>query len=297
MLEDGEQQLVLDIARKPLDQIPAQDCPCCSEWVDRLNKRAAVASIPSDTSNHILSVVPAVFKRHLASHLEQLALFAIPIGSAAEGDVNSNAAIKEDVGAFSEENHEVAQEAETMDLKVSSDPIIPTYEGFKTHAQQLNPRLPDCMVELVTQEQTRRYKRMLEFKVKHLNAVKDRNCSSGKFCLDLGGESQQPPPKANEDFDAPLTNFQITATGSSDGDGEPLEGTVISAQCPSGVPLPPVKRLPAEFECQLCFKVKKFYKLSDWTKHVHEDIQPFTCTFLNCYEPKLFKRKADWVRH
>ena len=58
-----------------------------------------------------------------------------------------------------------------------------------------------------------------------------------------------------------------------------------------------MKRLPAEFECPLCFKVKKFYKPSDWTKHVHEDVQPFTCTFPNCGEPKSFKRKADWVRH
>lgn len=76
-----------------------------------------------------------------------------------------------------------------------------------------------------------------------------------------------------------------------------LEGNVAPAAFPSGVPLPPVKRLPAEFECPLCFKVKKFYKPSDWTKHVHEDVQPFTCTFPNCGEPKSFKRKADWVRH
>jgi hypothetical protein len=56
--------------------------------------------MPSDAPDHILIVVPTVFKRHLASHLEQLALFAIPIGSAAEGDVDSNVAIEEDVGAL-----------------------------------------------------------------------------------------------------------------------------------------------------------------------------------------------------
>jgi hypothetical protein len=55
--------------------------------------------------------------------------------------------------------------------------------------------------------------------------------------------------------------------------------------------------LPAEFECTLCFKAKRFNKPSDWTKHVHEDISPFTCTFPACGEPKSFKRKADWVRH
>ncbi|KAH8732854.1 hypothetical protein GQ44DRAFT_721098 [Phaeosphaeriaceae sp. PMI808] len=191
------------------------------------------------------------------------------------------------------------QEAITMDLKVRSDPIIPTYEGFRTHAWQLNPRLPDFMVERITQEQMRRFKRLLEFRVKHLNAVKNGNCPSVGFCPDLGGESKQLPPRAgNKDADAPFIGFQVTAPGGSDDDGEPPpEGTVQSAQFPSGVPLPPVKRLPAEFECPLCFKVKKFYKPSDWTKHVHEDVQPFTCTFPNCGEPKSFKRKADWVRH
>jgi hypothetical protein len=197
------------------------------------------------------------------------------------------------------EDDEDEAEAVTMDLKVRLDPIIPTFEGFKAHTRQLNPRLVDYMVERITQEQMRRYKRLLEFKVKHLNAVKNRNCPSGKFCPDLGGSSKQLPPRAgNKDSDAPFIGFQITAPGSSEDDGEVLpEGTIVSAQFPSGVPLPPVKRLPAEFECPLCFKVKKFYKPSDWTKHVHEDVQPFTCTFPNCGEPKSFKRKADWVRH
>ncbi|KAJ4287178.1 hypothetical protein N0V90_012576 [Kalmusia sp. IMI 367209] len=198
-----------------------------------------------------------------------------------------------------DEDDDDIQDAITMNLEVRSDPIIPTYEGFKTHARQLNPRLTDYMVERITQEQMRRYKRLLEFKVKHLNAVKNRNCSSDKFCTDLGGEPKQLTPKAgNKEGEAPFLGFQVAAPGSSDDDGETAaEGTLAAAGFPSGVPLPPVKRLPAEFECPLCFKVKKFYKPSDWTKHVHEDVQPFTCTFPNCGEPKSFKRKADWVRH
>ncbi|KAL1609184.1 hypothetical protein SLS59_001548 [Nothophoma quercina] len=187
----------------------------------------------------------------------------------------------------------------TMDLKVRTDPIIPNQEGFRTHARQLNPRLADFMVERVAQEQIRRYKRLLEFRVKHINVVQNKDCASGNFCIELGGGAKQLPPKSgNKDPDAPFVGFQITAPGEEEEDAElPSEGTVVAAQFPSGVPLPPVKRLPAEFECPLCFKVKKFYKPSDWTKHVHEDVQPFTCTFPNCQEPKSFKRKADWVRH
>jgi hypothetical protein len=33
------------------------------------------------------------------------------------------------------------------------------------------------------------------------------------------------------------------------------------------------------------------------THCIYEDVQPFTCTFENCREPKPFKRKADWIRH
>lgn len=187
----------------------------------------------------------------------------------------------------------------TMDLTVRTDPIIPTYEGFRTSTRQLNPRLDDFMVERITQEQMRRYKRLLEFKVKHLNSVQSKKCPSGSFCTDLGGEAKLLPPRTGaKDAEAPFIGFQVTAPGSSDDDGEHMvEGNIAPAAFPSGVPLPPVKRLPAEFECPLCFKVKKFYKPSDWTKHVHEDVQPFTCTFPNCGEPKSFKRKADWVRH
>jgi hypothetical protein len=75
------------------------------------------------------------------------------------------------------------------------------------------------------------------------------------------------------------------------------DGQTVPAQFPQGVPNPPVKFLPAKFECPYCFKVKEFKKPSDWTKHVHEDVQPFTCTFANCNDAKSFKRKADWVRH
>ncbi|KAH7393830.1 hypothetical protein DE146DRAFT_107911 [Phaeosphaeria sp. MPI-PUGE-AT-0046c] len=95
-IRDGsEEQQVLDMARRPLGQIRAQDCPCCSEWVDRLVEREGCAIQTSDSLNHTILVDPAVFKRHLASHLEQLALFAIPTGSDV-GSIDSNAAIEED---------------------------------------------------------------------------------------------------------------------------------------------------------------------------------------------------------
>lgn len=186
-----------------------------------------------------------------------------------------------------------------MDLKARADDIDPTFEGFKSNVRQLNPRLAEYMVDRIGREQVRRYKKLLEFRVKHHKAVSDANCMSGKFCFALGGEASVLPSKANaKDPELSYTGYQPPGAGGSDNESSAFgDGIVTAAQFPPGVPLPPVKRLPTEFECPLCFKVKKFQKPSDWTKHVHEDVQPFTCTFPICPEPKSFKRKADWVRH
>lgn len=199
-----------------------------------------------------------------------------------------------------DDDEDVAEEKRvTIDFSLRADPIIPKLEGFKANVQQLNPRLPRYMVDRVAQEQLRRYKKLMDFKVKHVQAVHMRKCSSGEHCTELGGEPTYLPSKANgREPEHSHTGFSIVNPTPSDEDVSALaEGIVTPAQFPPGVPMPPVNRLPAEFECSLCFKVKKFHKPSDWSKHVHEDVQPFTCTFQTCADPKSFKRKADWVRH
>ncbi|CAF9940434.1 hypothetical protein IMSHALPRED_002025 [Imshaugia aleurites] len=187
----------------------------------------------------------------------------------------------------------------TMDLSIRPDTIVPTLDGFKSNIRQLNPRLPPFMFDRIAQEQLRRFKKLMDFKIKHAQALSMGKCQSGKHCTELGGEPTYLPSKSSSrEPEVTHTGFSVAGLGQSDEDVNALaEGIVTPAQFPPGVPMPPVKRLPAEFECSLCFKVKKFHKPSDWSKHVHEDVQPFTCTFATCAEPKSFKRKADWVRH
>ena len=186
-----------------------------------------------------------------------------------------------------------------MDLSIRPDSIIPTLDGFKVNIRQLNPRLPPFMFDRIAQEQLRRFKKLMDFKIKHCQALSQGKCPSGKHCSASGGEPTYLPSKLNSrEPELVHSGFSVAGLGQSDEDVNALaEGIVTPAQFPPGVPMPPVKRLPAEFECSLCFKVKKFHKPSDWSKHVHEDVQPFTCTFATCAEPKSFKRKADWVRH
>ena len=191
------------------------------------------------------------------------------------------------------------EKAVKMDLSPRTEMIIPTFDGFKMHVRDVNPRLPVYLVERLGQEQLRRYKKLLEFKANHARAVQLDKCDSGSHCIEKGGVPTYFPAKAAPKEPTPShAGFTTAGTGEADDDEDAVaDGLVTEAQFPPGVPMPPVKRLPAEFECPLCFNVKKFTKPSDWSKHVHEDLQPFTCTFPTCPDPKSFKRKADWVRH
>lgn len=186
-----------------------------------------------------------------------------------------------------------------MDLTPSLQQIVPTQDGFRKQISSLNPRLEQALVDRFANEQIRRFTKLIEDKNKHASAVKKGKCGARHRCFASGGEAQILDPKGNaKDPNATHCQFQISGPEASDDESKGImDGTVTPAVFPHGVPIPPVKKLPAEFECTLCFKAKKFYKPSDWTKHIHEDISPFTCTFPKCGEPKSFKRKADWVRH
>ena len=189
----------------------------------------------------------------------------------------------------------------TIDFTPQLEGIIPTKEGFKIYIQSVNPRILPFLAERLAREQLVRYKKLVKHKIEHAEAVRMGNCPSGKFCTQLGGQPSYPPSKViKKDVEFSHTGFSHTITSSAEDDCDASsEGLVVVSQFPDGVPMPPVVRLPAEFECPLCFTVKKIQKPSDWSKHVHEDLQPFTCTFADCNEPKprSFKRKADWVRH
>ncbi|KAL9112054.1 MAG: hypothetical protein Q9227_003674 [Pyrenula ochraceoflavens] len=225
------------------------------------------------------------------------------VGSPLKEPSREPAAVRESIDEDDEEEDEddnMEGQGIKMDLRPRVDHIIPDHNGFKTHARQLNPRLQHFLFDRIATEQVRRYKQLLKRKVDHNRAVHVlKKCDSGRHCFDLGGEATMLPLRTSpRDPDTTYPQFQVTVPGEEEDEMTTFaEGTVTAALFPPGIPLPPVKRLPAEFECTLCFKVKKFQKPSDWTKHVHEDVQPFTCTFPNCAEPKSFKRKADWVRH
>ncbi|GKT82935.1 C2H2 finger domain-containing protein [Colletotrichum tofieldiae] len=187
---------------------------------------------------------------------------------------------------------------EDGDMNAESSKLIegvsPNFAGFQQHVLRLNPDLAttnNYLVDRIAHQQVVRYKSLLNAKVKHLGL--GQACSCGAFCLARGGR----PVLLDQRGDVRDLDPLSTGLDSGDGDSTPVEGAITKDSFPQDIPMPPTQSLPAEFECQLCFTLKKPKKPSDWTKHVHEDVQPFTCTWDRCREPKIFKRKADWVRH
>ena len=186
---------------------------------------------------------------------------------------------------------------EDADMKKEAnliDQFPPNFSGFQQHVLTLNPLLVNnnqFLVERIGHQQIIRYKHLLVTRVKHLGM--GANCPSGALCVALGGTANILEPKGEPKSIDPISAH----LDDDDEEGGPAEGAINQESFPQDIPMPPTGYLPAEFECQLCFQKKKFQKPSDWTKHVHEDVQPFTCTWDKCRDPKIFKRKADWVRH
>ncbi|KAK2603358.1 hypothetical protein N8I77_009822 [Diaporthe amygdali] len=180
------------------------------------------------------------------------------------------------------------------------DEITPTFAGFRQQVLNMNPRLAEqntFLTDRMAHQQVIRYKALLHQKVRHVQQTMTGNCPAGKMCVHSGGKAVSlRAKKETRGMDPLFPNYEAGYEADSN-EATPLEGARNTAIFPPNIPLPPITSFPAQFECQICFLVKEFKKSSDWTRHVHEDIQPYTCTWDRCREPKIFKRKADWVRH
>lgn len=78
VLVDHRQLEVFMVAgQRAVDAIAADECPFCDEWGETLKNNTPV---PESTGSPevVITVELAQFRRHVASHMEQLALFAIP---------------------------------------------------------------------------------------------------------------------------------------------------------------------------------------------------------------------------
>ncbi|KAK0631099.1 hypothetical protein B0T17DRAFT_240310 [Bombardia bombarda] len=83
----NEQLLMLqDGGRKPIAGFSVQDCPFCDDWTGGRTRSG------KNAHNENVRVSTSLFKRHVASHQEQLAIFALPRTTEDEGSSRSSLA-------------------------------------------------------------------------------------------------------------------------------------------------------------------------------------------------------------
>jgi hypothetical protein len=155
-----------------------------------------------------------------------------------------------------------------------ADPLFPpiaTFSGFVKHIQQLNPKIESrYLLDKIARHSFIRCHKIIQSRIGHEVAVEAGSCMSGPKCR---------------------------ASNNSDFHTSSLGGSFQHEDFPHAAPMPSAGSLPAKFECPLCFRVCEFLEPSDWTRHVYEDVQPFTCTFPNCQVTTPFGQEADWALH
>ncbi|KAI0381384.1 hypothetical protein F5Y04DRAFT_255358 [Hypomontagnella monticulosa] len=76
--EEDQISMLVEAGREVPTHFKASDCPFCDEWAEALKSRAH-AREESIIQNHDHTLVPrSRFKRHVATHQEQLAIFVVP---------------------------------------------------------------------------------------------------------------------------------------------------------------------------------------------------------------------------
>ncbi|KAK3367736.1 hypothetical protein B0H63DRAFT_85606 [Podospora didyma] len=77
LTQDGQLQIMVDASQQSVDTLNAEDCPFCDDWAETLK---ASTPVPEGVaaSDIVITVDPTQFRRHVAFHQEQLALFALP---------------------------------------------------------------------------------------------------------------------------------------------------------------------------------------------------------------------------
>lgn len=165
------------------------------------------------------------------------------------------------------------------------DQIEPTIPWFKQHILSLNPSMQlenFYLVERIANHQLARLNRLVVHRTRH--SFLGESCPSGSLCPAMGGA-------------AIIDEKSIYKLASDDEETDAIGGSIVAKPFPRGIPMPPTTKLPAEFECQVCYQRKKISRPSDWTDHIREDVSPFSCTWEGCLSSAMFTRKADWARH
>lgn len=136
VLESGDTQAILEIGKRPIESISVAECPFCTTRPAKAAQTITDAGAPSRVS-------PVDFKRHLASHLEEVALLSLPIpgsdGRMPASVLRSQAVHEEEIEPSAPPNRDSDTMVTTSDrpkrlssmIDESWRPAAPEYESTK----------------------------------------------------------------------------------------------------------------------------------------------------------------------
>jgi len=166
-----------------------------------------------------------------------------------------------------------------------------------------------ALVDRLAELNLRRRKKLWELKEKHETMPEPLSAGSGKRG---GGRPQTPssyaPSTRYTDYtrgssapsivDSLFDNYEYARSDASASSFADVDLDVVGM---TRIPPPPV-RLDhgVSFECNLCFQTLHGVEIKyQWKKHVFKDLQPYSCSFLQCPLPAshLFSSRTEWIDH
>ncbi|KAI9769386.1 MAG: hypothetical protein M1840_004088 [Geoglossum simile] len=117
---------IVEISERPLRRFRPNECPLCNDW--------KVATDNPKCSDDIIYVTPKQFRKHLGQHMEELALFALPM-SVSDVDFVSNKVVVE--GDLELEQSNVNLESEQKLISPLEQLLQSSAEGKQKAVEQL----------------------------------------------------------------------------------------------------------------------------------------------------------------
>lgn len=252
----------------------------------RMLERRHLVELLSTAETQSTSLQLAVLSNHQFAHEP------CPKGRCAIIPSNSTQAFERSHYLLEESLEDKSRREEIQSNDDLSSSLKPNISDFSARLLETYPLLQPQLIRRFASAQAERYSRLIKLKHEHYTKVVRDGCSNaGLSCVALSNPSVKTiEPKT----DASVTAIDVLIPRK---DGEKTIDVAYRTNLPRSIPSPPSGSLSAEVECSICFKIKTFRSLSSWTKHVYEDIEPYTCTFEDCSSIRSFKHQSDWVSH
>ena len=181
------------------------------------------------------------------------------------------------------------------DFMLKSDKLeTAAFEVFdKNHARDKFPRAEKALTDSLGAANTRR-RRYLKYRERH-------NAKLGKGLGDVQGL----PETASK----ALSDTIVTEHKSPDDDpmdAGSVAGFSQTSYAPSlmnggtmVVPHPPEESAGGKpFVCPYCFCIITIDKQTSWTRHIFQDLRPYTCTFQDCFTRQItYASRHEWFFH